>query len=104
MQGESDSVAEAMLSGERLRTLAANSRKDLPNATAMKVFVGGIAAAGAGRDIVRAQQSALPAADPTFRYLDALDLRPQLYDGLHFNKPAKLELGRRLARAWLDWE
>ncbi|MFA5206550.1 MAG: hypothetical protein WC708_19295 [Lentisphaeria bacterium] len=44
-----------------------------------------------------------PAVDPAFRYVDTLDLRPQLYDGLHFNKPAKLELGRRLAKAWLDW-
>jgi hypothetical protein len=69
----------------------------------MKVLVGGIAAAGPNRDIVRAQQSGLPAIDPTFRYIDALDLRPRLYDKLHLNKSGKLELGRRLADVWLAW-
>jgi hypothetical protein len=34
--------------------------------------------------------------------VDTLDLTGQLYDNLHFNKRAKLEIGRRLADAWLD--
>ena len=42
-----------------------------------------------------------PSIDPTFSYVNTLDLGPQLYDALHFNKSAKLELGRRLADAWL---
>ncbi|GDY19767.1 hypothetical protein LBMAG56_11120 [Verrucomicrobiota bacterium] len=103
VQGESDSAAEAAASGERLRRLATNLRQDLPNAAAMRVIIGGIASGGKNGDVVRAQQSALPAADPTFRYLDTLDLRPQRYDNLHFSKGAKLELGRRMAKAWLDW-
>lgn len=101
VQGESDSEPEAQASGERLRRLAQNLRKDLPHAENMKVLVGGIAAAGPSRDIVRAEQSKLPATDPTFSYVSTLDLGPQLYDALHFNKSAKLELGRRLADAWL---
>ncbi|MFA7174095.1 MAG: sialate O-acetylesterase [Kiritimatiellia bacterium] len=101
IQGESDSAAEAQVSGERLRLLAQNLRKDLPHAEHMKVLAGGIAAAGAKCDIVRQQQSGLAASDSTFRYIDTLDLRPQLYDRLHFNKSAKLQVGRRMADAWL---
>ena len=37
------------------------------------------------------------------RYIDPLDLRPQRYDGLHFSKGAKLELGRRMAKVWIAW-
>ena len=104
VQGESDSAAEAEASGERLRLLSTNLRKDLPSAAAMKFIIGGIASGGKSGDIVRAQQSALPDADPTFRYIDTLDLRPQRYDNLHFSKGAKLELGQRMAKAWLEWE
>ena len=103
VQGESDTEPEAQAAGERLRLLAENLRRDLPHAGRMAVVVGGIAAAGATRDIVRARQSELARVDPTFRYVDTLDLRPQLYDKLHFNKPAKLELGLRMADAWLAW-
>ena len=101
VQGESDNPTEAATAGERLRALADNLRQDLPNAAGMKVMVGGIAAPGKNRDLVRAQQSALPASDARFRYIDTTDLQSQLYDGLHFNKAAKLELGRRMAEAWL---
>ncbi len=104
VQGESDSEAEAKVSGERLRLLAENLRKDLPNAVNTKVLVGGIAAAGPNRDIVRDRQSRLPATDSTFHYVNTLHLRSQLYDQLHFNKSAKLELGRRMADAWLEAE
>lgn len=100
VQGESDTALEAEASGERLRLLARNLRQDLPHAGDMKMLVGGIAAAGESRDVVRVRQSVLPSLDPTFRYIDTLDLRGELYDQLHFNKSAKLELGRRLADAW----
>lgn len=103
VQGESDSATAAVAAGERLRLLAENLRQDLPHADRMRVLVGGISAPGPNRDVVRLQQSTLPAADDTFRYVDTLDLRSQLYDNLHFNKAAKLELGRRLAATWLDW-
>lgn len=101
VQGESDNEAEAAASGERLRLLADNLRKDLPHAGQMKVLIGAIAAANGKRDTVRAQQAALAAKDPDFAYIDTLDLRPQLYDNLHFNKAGKLEVGKRLADAWL---
>ena len=101
IQGESDSESEAKASGNRLRLLAQNLRRDLPNAKNMKVLIGGIGAAGHNRDIVRDQQSGLPATDPTFRYINMLDLQSQLYDQLHFNKSAKLKFGCRMADAWL---
>ncbi len=104
VQGESDSEAAAEVSGERLRLLAENLRTDLPHAQSMKVLVGGIAAAGESRDIVREQQSRLSETDPTFLYINTLDLRPQLYDQLHLNKSAKLELGSRMADVWLATE
>jgi hypothetical protein len=103
LQGESDHAAEAAVAGERLLTLAANLRKDLPNATAMKVLVSGIVPSGKNQDMVRAQQSALPAADPRVRYLDNMEWKPRRYDGAHYVKSAKLELGQRLAKMWLGW-
>ena len=103
MQGESDSPGEAAVSGQRLRLLATNLMNELPNATAMKVIIGGIASDGEKSDIVRAQQSALSATDPTFCYIDTMDLQFQRYDNLHFSKNAKLEIGRRMARAWQKW-
>lgn len=104
VQGESDNASEAAAAGERLQLLAANLRRDLPHAAAMKVLIGGIAYDRKSGDIVRAQQSALPQIDPTFRYVDTMDLQSQRYDNLHFSKGAKLELGRRLAAVWLSWE
>jgi len=45
------------------------------------------------------QQLKLPAVDPTFLYINMLDLCPQLYDHLHFNRVSKLKLGFRMADA-----
>jgi hypothetical protein len=104
VQGESDNDAEAEAAGERLKKLADNLRQELPQAARLKVVVGGIAAPSPRRDIVRAQQKALASADPDFRYIDTLDLQNQLYDHLHFNKAAKLEVGKRMAEAWLGWK
>ena len=97
VQGESDNDEQAALAGERLRLLAANLRQDLPHAAGMRVIIGGIAAPSERRDIVRREQAALAAGDKGFTYIDTLDLQPLLYDQLHFNKAAKLELGRRMA-------
>jgi hypothetical protein len=102
VQGESDDETEAAVAGERLRKLTENLRADLPHATRMMVLVGGIAAPGTRRDNVRAQQTALPVTDPAFLYIDTMDLQPLLYDNLHFNKPAKLEIGRRMCATWLE--
>lgn len=33
-------------------------------------------------------------------YIETLDLEDDLYDRLHLDRSAKLELGRRLAEAW----
>jgi len=102
VQGESDNEAEAAVAGVRLRKLTENLRTDLPHATRMMVIVGGIAAPGSRRDNVRTQQTALAVTDPAFLYIDTMDLQPLLYDNLHFNKPAKLEIGRRMCATWLE--
>jgi lysophospholipase L1-like esterase len=102
LQGESDSAEEASVAGERLEYLIDNLRADLPNAERMHAVIGGIAAATANDDTVRAQQQALAASDPTIDYFSNLDLQPNLYDGLHFDKKAKLIVGQRYAQAFLD--
>ncbi|HEX6961133.1 MAG TPA: sialate O-acetylesterase [Lacipirellula sp.] len=102
LQGESDSAAEAPLAGQRLAELVSNLRADLPHAANMHAVVGGIAASGSTRDLVRARQSALALADPKIDYFSNLDLAGSLYDGLHFDKPAKLEIGRRYAQHFLQ--
>lgn len=103
VQGESDNDAEAAATGERLQLLLRNLRADLPHAEEMRAIVGGIAAPGPRRDIVRTKQAALATTDASFQYVDTLDLQAHLYDNLHFNKAAKLEIGRRMAEAWLNW-
>ncbi len=102
LQGESDSAAEARAAGKRLSALARNLRRELPQAKSMRVLVGGIAADGGHRDRVRVSQEEAAAADPLMTYFSNLDLQGQLYDGLHFDRQAKLELGRRFAQAWQD--
>lgn len=102
LQGESDSSAEASIASNRLAALVANLRTDLPGASGLQAVIGGIAAAGATRDTVRAQQAALGAADPAIDTFSTLDLQSQLYDSLHFDKAAKLTVGQRYARAFLD--
>lgn len=102
VQGESDNATEAAEAGTRFKTLVDNLRADLPIATSMHAVIGGIAAAGTTRDIVRTNQAAI--ADST-AYIDGfsnLDLQPKLYDSLHFNKAAKITMGERFAQAFFS--
>lgn len=100
LQGESDSAAEAAAAGARVRTLAAHLRADLPHAGSMVVVIGGIAAPGATRDEVRANQQAAAASDRRLHYVSNLDLQDAVAaDRLHFNKAAKLRIGERFAQA-----
>lgn len=101
LQGESDDSFEASVSGERLGVLIQNLRADLPRAGGMRAVIGGIAPAGENRDVVRAQQAALAASDPTIDGFSTVDLRWSLYDGIHFNKAAKLIVGARYAEEFL---
>ncbi|MCA9248189.1 MAG: exo-alpha-sialidase, partial [Planctomycetales bacterium] len=100
VQGESDSQAEAEQAGHRLETLIDNLRQDLPNAAGARLLVGGIAAGGARRDVVRRKQAAAAERNAAIEYVDNSDLHTRLYDGLHFDKHAKLEVGARLAARW----
>ncbi|MFT7489010.1 MAG: hypothetical protein ACI9OU_001410 [Candidatus Promineifilaceae bacterium] len=102
LQGESDSGAEAALASNRLSLLIANLRTDLPNASGMVAVIGGIALSGATRDVVRAQQAALAAGDASVTYFSNLDLQAEVTDGLHFNKAAKLTIGKRYADAFIQ--
>lgn len=101
LQGESDSPAEAAIADMRIKELAGHLRRDLPNAKALYVIIAGIAATGGTRDVVRAKHAAVAADSGTFSFFATTDLRQQLPDQLHFNKPAKLVIGERFAEAWL---
>ena len=102
LQGESDGLSEATVAGERMQLLLSNLRADLPFADDARLLIAGIAAPGLQRNLVRQQQTAAAAANSMLEYIDTMDLQPQLYDGLHFDKAAKLEIGVRLARRWLE--
>jgi Carbohydrate esterase, sialic acid-specific acetylesterase len=101
LQGESDSAAEASVAGRRLDELITNLRADLPHAADMRAVIGGIATAGDRHDLVRLQQSSLALGDPTIDYFSNLDLQGHLYDQVHFDKRAKLTVGRRFAGPFL---
>jgi hypothetical protein len=100
VQGESDTAAEAEIAGTRFLELVNNLRADLPNASNMKAFIGGIAAAGTNRDTVRARHAAIAAATAYIGFFSNLDLQAAVTDGLHFNKAAKLRIGQRFAQAF----
>lgn len=97
LQGESDSPEEAQVAGERLEALVRNLRKDLPHAEKLHLVIGGIAAPGETRDIVRENQSKLAARSGAIDYFDTTDLRGGLYDGLHYDRPSKVIVGERYA-------
>lgn len=98
IQGESDSAQEAKISGERLGQLVDNLKVDLPNAKEMRTIVGGIAAGGKSRDLTRKQQKELAKSREDIVYISNTNLKSHLYDRLHFDKSAKLTIGRRFAR------
>lgn len=99
VQGESNASKEAKVAGQRFADLLDQLRKDLPNAKNMQAVIGGIAAGGANRDETRKQQKELAEKRDDILYFSNLDLKGQLYDRLHFDKKAKLEIGRRFAQA-----
>lgn len=101
LQGESDSPAEAMVADTRIRELAENLRRDLPNAKCLHTVIAGIAAVGAARDTVRAKHAGMAPDATQFSFFSTTDLRDQLPDKLHFNKSAKLAIGERFADTWL---
>ena len=98
LQGESDDEHQARAAGQRLSKLAENLRRDLPHARRMCVLVAGIAAPGARRDLTRAGQRSAAQDDARIEYFSTLDPAERLYDGLHFDREAKLAVGRRFAR------
>ena len=102
VQGESDTTAEADIAGTRFKELVDNLRADLPNAANMNAVIGGIAAAGADRDTVRARHAAIADATSYIDFFSNLDLQAAVTDGLHFNKAAKLRIGRRFAQAFFS--
>ena len=101
LQGESDSAAEAAVADTRIKELTDNLRRDLPNAKALRTIIAGSAATGATRDTVRTKHAAGAADAGPFSFFSTTDLRDQMPDRLHFNKPAKLAIGERFADAWL---
>lgn len=104
LQGESDSTSEANIADTRIKELTDNLRADLPNASTMHCIIGGIAAAGTTRDVVRARQSSIASTTSYIDYFNDLDLQSQVaaVDNLHFNKAAKLTIGERFAQAFFS--
>lgn len=103
LQGESDSGAEAAVAGTHFKTLVDNLRVDLPNASNLHGIIGGIAAAGATRDTVRANHAAIAASTSYIDFFSNLDLQTSTAaDNLHFNKAAKLRIGERYAQAFFN--
>ncbi len=101
LQGESDSTTEAAAAGTRFKMLVDNLRVDLPNAGSLHGLIGGIAAAGATRDTVRANHKAIADSTSYIDYFSNLDLQSwTAADALHFNKVAKLRIGERYAQAF----
>ena len=99
LQGESNSAAEAAVADERFSDLLAGLREDLPEAEKMNAVIGGIAAGGGSKDLTRKLQKSLAESRDDIQYFSTMDLQGQLYDRLHFDKAAKMEIGLRFAKA-----
>ena len=102
VQGESDSASEASIAGQRIKELTDNLRSDLPNADSMHTVIGGIAASGGSRNTVRSNQASTAEETAYIDYFETLDQRPNLHDGLHFNKAAKRTVGQRFAQSFFS--
>jgi len=107
IQGESNTVDEAAVAGERLQRLigdVASLFEELePGSTAtMRTIIGEIAASDSTGPRARttAQQQALATGDPAITFVQTSDL-PLKEDGIHFGKDEKLEIGQRFADAWV---
>lgn len=105
IQGESNTPSDAALAGKRLSTLATNLAAHIeatyPGTTAgMRTVVGEIAASdgSAARITTTAAQRAVADSDATSGFVPTSDLALKR-DGIHFGGEAKLEIGRRMARA-----
>lgn len=99
VQGESNKAREAKIAGLRFRDLLDQLRVDLPKASNMQGYIGGIAAAGGARDLTRTQQKEMAEKNEDIAYFTNMDLTKHLYDKLHFDTEAKLEIGKRFALA-----
>lgn len=105
LQGESNSVADAAVAGERLaalvKNLTAHVEQRRPGATrGMRVAVAEIAASRANPRRVQttAAQQAFCRRFGNAAFVATADL-PLKSDGIHFGGAEKLEIGRRLAAA-----
>jgi hypothetical protein len=105
LQGESNSVADAAVAGERLaalvKNLTAHVEERRPGATrGMRVAVAEIAASRANPRRVQttAAQQAFCRRFGNAAFVATADL-PLKSDGIHFGGAEKLEIGRRLAAA-----
>lgn len=99
LQGESNSASEAAVAADRFSDLLSQLREQLPHAKKMNAVIGGISVGGAARDETRKQHKELAEKRDDIEYFSTVDLRDQLYDRLHFDKKAKIKVGRRFAKA-----
>lgn len=102
LQGESNNSSEASVAGSRFASLLDNLKAELPNASNMRGYIGGIASTASKDDTTRAQQEAIAAARSDIEYFSTLDFQDQRgSDNLHYDKRAKLSIGARYAEAVL---
>jgi hypothetical protein len=106
-QGESNGASEAALADVRLRGLIDGLQSHINatfpgTATAMKTVIGEIAASqsNGNRHLTTDLQKSLAASDAAITFVPTGDL-PLKSDFLHFGRDEKLEIGRRLANAFL---
>jgi len=98
VQGESNKPDEAAAAGQRFRDLLDQLREALPNAKNMQGYIGGVAA-GRSRGVTLKQHEEIAKKHKDIDYFANTDLSKHLYDRLHFDEKAKLEIGERFAKA-----
>ena len=110
LQGESNRPGEADAAAKSLKNLHGNLRDYLNKrqdgvADGMKLVIGEIAGSQSGqaRTLTVQRHQSLAQSDPGFAFVDTRKL-PLQPDKIHFGKKAKLEIGRRMARACLGLE
>ena len=106
LQGESNRPGESDAADKQLENLHANLRDHLNQqqvglADGMKLVIGEIAGsqANATRKTTTQRQHSLAQSDAGIAFVQARDLSLQP-DRIHFGKKAKLQIGRRMARAY----
>lgn len=99
LQGESDGQ-DAKIADQRAKRLLDNLRSDLPHASQMKMFIGGIGGPDSRSGLARKMHKQLADRHKDVTFIDTSDLLEtgQYQDNLHFNNTSKEAIGLRFAQ------